>query len=250
VKSLAVISVQDISFQFGDEPLFSHVTFQVDPKDFIAIVGSNGTGKSTLLRMLIGDLPTHSGQITLFDTPLNKFHQFTRIGYIPQKGIQAFSGFPATVEEIVVSGLYSKIGKFRLPGKSHKAQAMEALKQVGMERSARKLISELSGGQQQRVLLAKTLVNPPDLLLLDEPTTGIDDETIQAIYELLSQINREQDMTICMVTHDTQRASEWVSRILCLEEGSLLEIDKETILQELSHKHKHPHFESGGHHHA
>jgi zinc transport system ATP-binding protein len=250
VNRLTVISVQDVSFQFGDEPLFSHVTFQIAQGDFVAIVGSNGTGKSTLLRMMIGDLPARSGHISLFDTQLSKFRQFTRIGYIPQKGIQAFSGFPATVEEIVVSGLYSKIGKFRLPGKSHKALAYDALQKVGMEASAKKLVSELSGGQQQRVLLAKTLVNPPDLLLLDEPTTGIDDETIEAIYTLLSNINKEQEMTICMVTHDTQRASQWVSRILCLEEGSILELDKETIAQELSHKHKHPHFESGGHHHA
>jgi ABC-type Mn/Zn transport systems, ATPase component len=111
---------------------------------------------------------------------------------------------------------------------------------VDMASYARRLIGELSGGQQQRVMLARVLVNDPEIMLLDEPTTGVDAQTAQSLYELLARLNRETGLTIMMATHDIGRAVNYVSRILCLEEGSLVELGKAQVHEELLHKHKHP----------
>lgn len=235
-----IIDVKDVSFGYGRELIFSKIEFLIEKGDFVAIIGSNGTGKSTLLNLLLGELSPCSGSISLFDQDIQKFNKWSKIGYIPQAGLLTKSNFPATAEEIVQANLFSQIGLLKFPKKEHRDKTQKALEAVGMSSYSKRLIGELSGGQQQRVLLARVLVNEPEVMLLDEPTNGVDAPSVRSMYELLQGLNREKGLTIVMVTHDISKATKYVSRILCLEEGSLIELEKKQIENELSHKHKHP----------
>jgi len=235
-----VMEVDNLSFTYGSEPIFAKIGFSVYRGDFAAIIGSNGAGKSTLLRLIIGELAPAAGSIRLFGQDIRQFKDWPRIGYLAQTGLQSAANFPATAEEIVKANLFSQIGLLRFPKKEHRAKTQRALELVDMASYARRLIGELSGGQQQRVMLARVLVNDPEIMLLDEPTTGVDAQTAQSLYELLARLNRETGLTIMMATHDIGRAVNYVSRILCLEEGSLVELGKAQVHEELLHKHKHP----------
>lgn len=235
-----LIEVDKVTFKYENEPVLDEICFSVQKGDFLGIIGSNGTGKSTLLKLLLGELLPFSGTIRLFEEDVRQFKSWSKIGYLPQNAIAKNAGFPATAEEIVMANLFSEIGLFSFPQKKHREKVEKTLELVGMKHCANTLIGKLSGGQQQRVMLAKLLVAEPQIMLLDEPTSGVDAKTSQALYELLLKLNKETGLTIIMVTHDIAKAFNYVSRTLCLEEGSIVELDKKQINEELSHKHKHP----------
>lgn len=236
----SMIEADKLTFGYTAEPILYDVGFLVHKGDFAAIIGSNGTGKSTLLKLLLGELIPKNGSIRLLDEDIRHFKRWSEIGYVPQNAVQTTAGFPATAEEIVSANLYAQIGLLRPITKRHMEQARQALALVGMQDYAKSMIGNLSGGQQQRVMLARVLVNSPKLMLLDEPTTGVDASAAQSLYELLAKLNRETGLTIVMVTHDIIHAAGYVSRTLCLEQGSVVELDRGQIAHELSHKHKHP----------
>lgn len=240
-----VIEALDLSFAYRGEPIFSNVSFTVNAGDFAALTGSNGTGKSTLLRLLLGELSPLTGAVRVFGEDVRRFRSWPRAGYVPQAGLSQAAGFPATALETVTANLYSKIGPFRPPGRTHRLLALEALERVDMAPYASRLLGELSGGQLQRVMLARALVNAPELLLLDEPTTGVDAQTVDTLFALLGRLNREKGLTILMVTHDLSRAAADAGRVFCLEEGSLVELEQTQVRSELLHKHKHPHPDGG-----
>jgi zinc transport system ATP-binding protein len=240
IRAREIIRADNLRFQYGDAPVFSQVAFSVYRGDFVAVIGANGAGKSTLLRLLLGELVPTSGDIRLFGRDVRRFDAWAKIGYLAQNGLRSGANFPATAEEIVTANLFSQIGFLRFPKKTHKEKALEALAQVGMADCAKRMIGELSGGQRQRVLLARVLAGDPELLLLDEPTNGVDAETVASLFALLTRLNRERGLTVVMVTHDAARASDYVSRILCLEDGSMVALDKAQLAEELLHKHKHP----------
>lgn len=235
-----IVDVENLTFRYGNNPILENLDFTIFSGDFVSLIGDNGTGKSTLLKLLLGELYPNTGEIRLFDTNIQDFKEWSKIGYVPQNGLAGNAGFPATVEEIVMANLFSQIGIFRLPNKKHKELVASTLKLVGMEEFSKRMISQLSGGQLQRVLLARALVNSPTLMILDEPTTGVDSRNVSSFYELLASLNKKENITILMVSHDIARASGYVSRTLCIEEGSLVEVAKEEIMHELQHKHKHP----------
>jgi zinc transport system ATP-binding protein len=235
-----IIEAENLGFSYGGEPIFSNISFTVTEGDFVAVIGSNGTGKSTLLRLLLGELTPSAGHVRLFGEDAARFRNWPKIGYVMQAAAQRGASFPATVEEIVTANLYSQIGLFRFPRREHRELTREALAQVGMNDCSKRLFYTLSGGQQQRVLLARVLVNKPEIMLLDEPATGIDAQTTAALYELLARLNRETGLTVVMVTHDLGRSSEYATRVLCLEDGLLHELGQAEVSEELSHKHKHP----------
>lgn len=235
-----IIQVRGLHFRYGGEPILNGVGFSVDRGGFTALIGTNGAGKSTLLKLLLGELSPDTGDIALFGEKIGHFKSWPRIGYVPQLNPASGGGFPATAEEIVCSGMYSRIGPFRPVRNSHRNKALLALELVGMRDFAGRMISELSGGQLQRVMIARALAADCELLLLDEPTAGVDSEASAQLYELLAGLNRN-GATILMVTHDIARAAGYANRTLCLEEGSIVELDKNQLAHELSHRHKHPH---------
>ncbi|MDR1322341.1 MAG: ATP-binding cassette domain-containing protein [Gracilibacteraceae bacterium] len=236
----AVVQAENLGFRYGDEPVFSRVDFSLAPGDFAAVIGANGAGKSTLLRLMLGELAPAAGSIRLFGCEARRFRDWPKVGFLPQSAPTAGENFPATAEEIVMANLFASIGLLRFPRPKHKARVREALRLVDMGKYSKRLISRLSGGQRQRVMLAQVLVAEPEFLLLDEPTTGVDEAAAAALFALLTRLNRETGLTVMMATHDTERAAAHVSRVLCLENGSLLELDKAQLDEELRHKHKHP----------
>jgi zinc transport system ATP-binding protein len=235
-----IVEVQNLGFSYGAAPVFSGVGFSVLRGDFVGIIGSNGAGKSTLLRLMLGELAPAAGGIRLFGQDIRRFRDWPKIGYVPQNALKTGADFPASVREIVQANLYAQVGLCRFPSRALRKKAADALAEVGMAGYEKRLIGELSGGQQQRVMLARVLVGAPELMMLDEPTTGVDASTIEALYALLRRLNRENGLTIVMVTHDVARVSEHASRILCLEEGSLVELSRAQVESELEHRHKHP----------
>jgi zinc transport system ATP-binding protein len=235
-----VIEAKNLSFSYRVEPIFTKINFSVYNGDFVAVIGSNGAGKSTLIQLILGELTPSEGYIHLFGQDVSRFKNWPKIGYVPQAGLQSYVSFPATAEEIVTANLFSQIGLMHLPKKKHINKALKALESVGMGEYSKRLIGDLSGGQRQRVMLARVLVSDPKLMILDEPTTGIDFKNVESFYNLLSTLNHKMGITIIMVTHDMERTSNHASRILCLEDGSLMELTGEQITEELLHKHKHP----------
>ncbi|WP_243386304.1 metal ABC transporter ATP-binding protein [Bacillus kexueae] len=211
-----VIDVRNLFFQYDKRTVLANIQLQVEEGSFLALVGPNGSGKSTLLKCILGLLKPQKGSIQLFGKDISKFHEWNRIGFVSQKANSFNSGFPATVFEVVLSGLTAKIGLFRFFSKKHHDKVFEALKAVRMEEFAHRNIGELSGGQQQRVFIARALVSEPELLILDEPTVGVDASTVQNFYDLLEQLNKDLGITLILVTHDTGTVTDKVSHVACL----------------------------------
>lgn len=213
--SPAAVRLESCSFGYGHTPVLSNISLEVPAGAFVSIIGCNGAGKTTLLRLLTGELAPHSGLVTLFGRAVGPL---TRIGYLPQITARAAS-FPATAWEIVLTGAYT--GPLRPTGKRGKTMAMSALESVGMQAHAERLIGKLSGGQLQRVLVARALAGQPRLLLLDEPTSGVDCQAAQDIYRLLRELSCQQGLTVVMVTHDIAGTASHVDSCLCLKNGQL-----------------------------
>ena len=239
-----IIEFKNVHFGYTSDDILKFISFDVNKGDFVSIIGSNGAGKSTILKLILGEISQFRGSIKLYEEDINKFKDWKRIGYLEQNAYSKIMNFPATVYEIVMSNNFADIGLFKFPNKTHRIKVINALELLGMEKYKNRMISKLSGGQIQRVFLARTLISEPDLLVLDEPTNGVDRETIDLIYKILQDLNKEKKVTIIMVTHDVEKMSSISNRVFCFEEGSLVELEKKQIYDELSHKHKHPNTDS------
>ena len=211
----AIVELEGVSFAYGDVSVLDDVSLAVEPGDFLGLIGPNGSGKTTLLRLVLGLLTPATGRVSLFGTPLPAFRQWARVGYVPQKAVLD-PGLPVTVAEVVATGLVAGLGAFRRPGAAGRARIQAALAQVGIESFAALRIGTLSAGQQQRVLIARSLVSGPELLLLDEPTGGVDPEAQTSFYALLHQLNRERHVTLVLVSHDIGVVAHEVTRLACL----------------------------------
>ena len=216
-----IISIENLSFAYNKENVLQDIILSVDEGDFIGIIGCNGSGKSTLMKLLIGQLTPSKGKIKLFNEDLNKSNKLNKIGYVPQISLSSGATFPATVEEVVMANLYSKIGFMRFPKKEHKEKVKEALRIVNMEEYSKRLIGNLSGGQQQRVMIAKALVSDPKIIILDEPTTGIDAKSEEQLYDLLNKLNKESNITIIIVSHDFAKIQQYTNKIFVVENNKV-----------------------------
>ena len=205
---MQVVNIDNVSYGFNSALVLENISFTVDKGDFVGIIGPNGAGKTTLFRSMLGLLEDYQGRITFFGEDIRKNRNILqKIGYIPQKN-STDQGFPATVEEIVSLGITS-----RRPSKNKINHAIET---VGLFDQKTKRIGELSGGQQQRVLIAKALANEPELLILDEPVTGIDLETQNKFYVLLKKLNEENKITIIWASHDLDAVKKLANKIACV----------------------------------
>jgi zinc transport system ATP-binding protein len=212
-----LLRVEGLWVRYNAAEVLRQISFSISAGDYVGIVGPNGSGKSTLIRAALGLVGAERGNIALFGTPLARFSEWRRIGYLPQR-LKFFNpDFPATVEEIVGLGLLA--GR-RLPRKLTRGdrEAVEkTLVIMGITDLRKRRIGELSGGQQQRVLLARAVVGGPELLILDEPTTALDPETRDKFYALLQNLNREQGATVILVTHDTSSIGTFATRFLYVD---------------------------------
>ncbi|MFD1705421.1 metal ABC transporter ATP-binding protein [Siminovitchia sediminis] len=197
-----IIDIQHLSFQYDREVVLNDINLSVPKGSFVGIVGPNGSGKSTLLKLVLGLLKPDEGEITLFGQKQSKFREWEKIGFVSQKANSFNTGFPASVFEVVASGLTGKIGLFRFLRPGHQAEIIQAVEQVGMKDFLHRKIGELSGGQQQRVFIARAIVSRPEILILDEPTVGVDAKNVQSFFRILKALKEELGITLLMVSHD------------------------------------------------
>ena len=211
---MSALEVDDVTFGYGGRPAVESVSVSVAEGEFFGLVGPNGSGKTTLLKLLLGILRPDSGRITVFGESIDEFNAGERIGYVPQQSTRRGRTMPLTVREVVEMGRYPHrpFGRF---GDDDAAAIDEALRRVDIDSLADRRLSRLSGGQQQRVLLARAVAAEADLLVLDEPTVGVDADSRESFFTLLDRLN-SQGLTTVLVDHNLQTVVEHADRIACL----------------------------------
>lgn len=210
-KTMSVIELHDVSFFYGNTPVLEEVNLIVGNHDFLSIVGPNGGGKTTILKLILGLVKPSKGHVRVLGTSAENAR--IRIGYMPQH-TSLDPLFPVTVFDVVLMGRLGTGLRFGRYGKADRMAAEEALERIGIYDCRNRPFADLSGGQTQRVLIARSLVSHPDLLLLDEPTSNVDVATETELYEFLNQLNEE--MTIVLVTHDLGFVSRHVKSVACV----------------------------------
>jgi len=204
---LSVVEIEHLTVQYPDVKALDDVSFTVKKGDFLGIIGPNGAGKSTLFASMLGLHTRYKGTIKFFGKDIRKSKDYLKeIGYVPQKPIFE-KNFPATVNDVVRMGLRKE---------SDANKVDEILQQLWIHELSKKRIGELSGGQQQRVFIAKALVNNPKLLILDEPVTGIDQQSIDLFYSILRELNSKQKITIIWSSHDLDAVNQLANHVACL----------------------------------
>jgi len=213
---MSIIEVKNLTVKYRGIEALSGVSFEAHTADYIGIVGPNGSGKTTLIKALL-ELVPYEGKICFSGRDLSLFTKEKHIGYLPQKMSFLDQRFPATAKEIVVSGVYccKKFPK-HLSQDDYRA-AEEAMGILGISNLKGRPIGRLSGGQQQRVLLARALVHRPEILILDEPTIALDPQSRQAFYETVQKLNKENKVTVLLVSHDIGSVGKYASKLLYLD---------------------------------
>ncbi|MFF1463837.1 metal ABC transporter ATP-binding protein [Streptomyces sp. NPDC058330] len=237
-----VISMRAGTATLGARPVLRGVDLTVHRGEVVALLGANGSGKSTAVRSVIGQVPLTGGTVELFGTPLRRFRRWARVGYVPQRTTAA-GGVPATIREVVSSGRLSRTG-LRPPGKADRAAVDRAIALVGLGDRAGDSVDALSGGQHQRVLIARALAAEPELLIMDEPMAGVD----LASQEILASTLREQvaaGTTVLLVLHELGPLEPLIDRAVVLRDGCVMHDGPppEAVGQHAlpGHDHVHPH---------
>ena len=206
----ALVTFDGVALGYGRRTILSDLTFAVTEGDFLGLVGPNGAGKTTVLRAILGTLRPQTG--TLVRSPDLRF------GYVPQRD-QVDYNFPLKVLDVVLMGRYDRIGLARRPGKDDRARAMAALEHVGIPELAGRQLKDLSGGQKQRTLIARALVGEPNVLVLDEPTNGMDLVSTTQILGLVRELHERDNLTVIMVSHALNEVANYVERIALVVGG-------------------------------
>jgi len=218
-SAVPVVEITRGAVVLAGRPILRDIDLRVAPGEVVALLGANGSGKSTLVKAAVGLLPLASGQVRLFDQPLEQFRAWSRLGYVPQRSTIT-QGVPATVGEVVSAGRLARRRPFRLPRAADRHAVREALETVGLADRVNQQVATLSGGQQQRVLMARTLAGEPDLLVLDEPNAGVDLISQQAIADTLAALAR-RGSTIVVVLHELGPFEPLIRRTVMLREGRI-----------------------------
>ena len=254
VIEVPVIRMRDGAVAIAGRPILRHIDLSVATGEFVALMGANGSGKSTLVRALTGLHPLAGGSLSLFGTPLAHFHDWRRIGFVPQRG-GAASGVPASVWEVVASGRLTRRRLLRPLSRVDRRAIAEALEVVGLADRARDGVSTLSGGQQQRVLIARALAGEPELFFLDEPTAGVDLPNQQALADTLAILS-DRGATIVLVAHELGPMAPLIDRAVVMRDGRIAYDGPPLASEQVAtahldlHGHGHHHPEPERHDHA
>ncbi len=234
--------LRDVDVTLGGDRILSGVDLEVGHGEFVTLLGSNGSGKSTLVRAAVGLVPT-TGAVELFGEDLGRFRGWRRVGYVPQRSA-AVAGVPATVREVVTSGRLSHRPRVGLPRKADREAVTAALESVGLAHRAATPLVELSGGQQQRVAIARALAGEPELLVMDEPTAGVDARRTEDLAALLGGLARA-GTTVLLVAHELGPMLPLVDRTVVLDRGRVVHdgpVDEHiTGVHQQHHGEAHPH---------
>ncbi|MFE0812867.1 metal ABC transporter ATP-binding protein [Streptomyces sp. NPDC058794] len=241
-----VISLRGVRAELGSRPVLRGIDLTVGRGEVVALLGANGSGKSTAVRTVIGQVPVTAGEVELFGTPRRRFRDWARVGYVPQRTTAA-GGVPATVTEVVSSGRLSR-ARFGVLRKADREAVRRALGLVGMADRARDSVNALSGGQHQRVLIARALAAEPELLIMDEPMAGVD----LASQEVLADTLRDQvaaGTTVLLVLHELGPLEPLIDRAVVLRDGCVVHDGPppKAVGQHAlpGHDHVHPHAPAG-----
>ena len=215
----ALVTAEGIHVFLGGLPILRDINLRIRAREAVAIVGPNGSGKTTLLRTLVALTPFQQGSLELFGTPLRRFRDWHRVGYVPQHATLNVQN--ATVREVVTSGRLAHRGAFRWFTRADRAIVAEALERVGLADRARWPFAPLSGGQKQRVLIARALATRPDLLVMDEPLAGVDLEGQTVLARLLGEF-RDDGLGVVLVLHELETMAGVLDRIVQLRDGQVM----------------------------
>jgi zinc transport system ATP-binding protein len=251
--NLPIFDIKNLSFVVKGQRILSNISLEIFSSEYIAIIGPNGGGKTTLIRMLLGLEKPTSGEVKIYGKKLGNFKEWHKIGYVPQRASHVDSSFPATVLDIVKMGRTSQSGFLSSFGEEDKKSVYDAMAKMDILDLQDKMIGTLSGGQRQRAMIARALASKPEILILDEPNTGVDVASQKNFYALLRKLNREDKITIVFITHDVGVIADDIARLFTINEKAVICNDPKHLLscEEMSelygidahllHNHKHEH---------
>jgi len=250
---LPIFDVKNLSFEAKGQQILSNVSFEVFNGEYIAIIGPNGGGKTTLIRILLGLEKPTGGDIKLFGKSQKEFKSWSKVGYVPQRATLVDTSFPATVLDVVNMGRTAKRSLFSTLNKEDKNSVYDAMHKMDILDLKDKMVGTLSGGQRQRVMIARALASKPEILILDEPNTGVDMRSQQKFYKLLAKLNKEEKITILFITHDIGVIADDIGRLFTINENAIICNDPKHALScddmsklygidaHLVHNHRHEH---------
>ena len=218
---MSIIDVRSLEYRVGAQNILHDVTFSVNQGEYVALLGPNGGGKSTLVKLILGLYKRSGGEIDIFGVPQKEFKDWYKIGYVPQNISLFDDNFPLSVYETVSLGLAAKKSWFSFLSESDRALIEDAIETASIGDLRDKNLSELSGGQRQRVMIARALVSEPEVLILDEPSTGVDISSQRKFYQFLKRLNKERNLTIIFITHDLGVIADDVSHVLAVNQNLL-----------------------------
>lgn len=251
--SVPIFDVKNLSFVVKEQTILSQVSFEIFPSEYIGIIGPNGGGKTTLVRMLLGLEKPTSGEVKIYGKKLSQFKEWYKIGYVPQRASLVDTSFPATVLDIVNMGRTSQRALFGALSKNDKKLVHDAMQKMDIVDLADKMVGTLSGGQRQRVMIARALASNPEILILDEPNTGVDVASQKKFYTLLRELNQRDKITIVFITHDIGVIADDIARLFTINQKAIICNNPKQILSceevsslygidaHLLHNHRHEH---------
>ena len=248
-----IFEVKNLNFSASGQKILSNISLDILQGEYIAIIGPNGGGKTTLIRMLLGLDKATSGEIKIYGKKLKSFKRWDKIGFVPQRASHVDSNFPATVKDIVNMGRTSKLKRFSTMSQYDEDLVKDAMIKMDVLNLEDKMIGTLSGGQRQRVMIARALASSPEILILDEPNTGVDVASQNRFYDLLRSLNKDENITIVFITHDIGVIADDIARLFTInQKATICNNPKQTLTCEdmsllygfdahLIHNHKHEH---------
>ncbi len=251
--SVPIFDIKNLSFVVKGQTILSNISLEIFRSEYIAIIGPNGGGKTTLIRMLLGLEKPTSGEVKIYGKKLSNFKEWHKIGYVPQRASHVDASFPATVLDIVKMGRTSQRSIFSAFSELDKQFVHDAMVKMDIIDLKDKMIGTLSGGQRQRVMIARALASNPEILILDEPNTGVDVASQKKFYALLRELNQQEGITIVFITHDIGVIADDIARLFTINQKAIIcNNPKQTLsCQEMSelygidahllHVHKHEH---------
>lgn len=237
-----IIEASMLNIARGGRLVIEDATFSIPLGTYMGVVGPNGGGKSTLMQALVGVIPYQSGSIKIMGMPLEEFNQWNKLAFLSQQSINFDENFPLSVRELVSLGRITKSKLGRRLGREDWKNVDEALRFMGVSKLADRRIGQLSGGQKQRVLVAKAIVREPEIIILDEPVSGVDVEAQERFFMLLSNLNAKHGITILIVSHDLATVFCRMNQVMCINRKVYTspissEHDPNTILKKAYGKH-------------
>ena len=213
------IEIKNLKFGYNENQILKNVNLNLDEGDFAVISGKNGSGKSTLIKLILGELKKDKGIIKLFGIDMEDFKNFDKIGYVPQVNEAIKVAFPVSAREYVGLNLYKEFSIFNTITKKSKSKIENTFSTLKIEDLIDRPFNKLSGGQAQRVMIARAMVNNPDILILDEPTVGIDQKSKEDFLDLLVHLNTHHNISILMITHEMDILGDYVDKVFKLKGG-------------------------------